>query len=280
MTSAENQIHTLQPTTLAPNLAHLLAAGLLGHAYIFAGEQAMGQALAIARALNCQNLQTGSPCGICASCRKVTEFCHADCHVINPQNGAHRIEAMRKMQAAAFLKSYEGGQKIFIIEGAELLLEEAANSLLKLLEEPPADTFFVLVCANPDRLLPTIKSRCQLFLFGNENSLLLDLERVESYLPEAQALIQKMPRMALWQALQEARHLDLDKEGWLHYLCALWRVISAVAKGQADLPLQPANALKAALLLENTLDLLRRNINQKLLLDIVFVRLWNYVERD
>lgn len=275
----QNEQH-MAPAALTPHLAALLTAGHLGHAYIFAGKEAFPQALALAQALLCHNPQAGYACGLCPACKKVAEYCHADCQIYTPEKNVHRIEAMRRLQAAAYLKPYEGGRKIIILEGAELLQEEAANSLLKLLEEPPADTVFILVCANWDRLLPTIKSRCQLFLFGSDNSVVLDEALVQENMAQAEALLKRLPRQALWQALQENKRDDLDREGWLHYFCALWRLTAAVAKGENNnLPLNQENALKAALLLENVLDMLRRNINQKLLIDIVFLRLWSYVSR-
>jgi hypothetical protein len=76
--------------------------------------------------------------------------------------------------------------------------------------------------------------------------------------------------------VQESRREERDKEGWLHYLAALTRVLAQSAKGERTLPLSREKSLTAALMLEHTGGLLRRNINQKLLLDIIFLRLWQY----
>jgi len=208
----------------------------------------------------------------------VAEGCHADCQIVSPDKGAHRLEAMRRLQAEAYLRSYEGGKKLFIVESAELLLPEAANNLLMILEEPPEDTIFVLVCADWDKLLPTIRSRCQLFTFGGGHSVVLDESLLESLLPQAAELLKRLPMLTLTQALQATRQEERDKEGWLHYLAALWRLLAEAAKGQHDLPFSQAKSLAAALMLEQTIDLLRRNINQKLLLDIIFLRLWQYTQ--
>jgi len=263
---------------LLPHLAALADEGRLAHAYIFAGKEALAQALALAQAVNCEDCLQGQPCGLCPSCKKVAEGCHADCRLFVPEKGAHRLEAMRRLQAAAMLHSYEGGHKVFIIEGAELLLEEAANNLLKLLEEPPPQTLLILCCANPDRLLPTIRSRCQLLLMGADHNVVLDEARIAALQPQAEDFLARLPALTLTQTMQESRREELDKEGWLHYLAALMRILTAGAKGERDLPMNRANVLKAAQLMDYALDLLRRNINQKLLLDIVYLRLWQYAK--
>ncbi|MCL2496904.1 MAG: hypothetical protein FWF04_05760 [Clostridiales bacterium] len=274
----EHDIYETPDAELLPQLAALVNEERLAHAYIFTGKEALGQALALARAVNCGNREQGQPCGVCPSCKKVSGHSHADCRLFLPERGAHRLEAMRRLQAAAILQSYEGGYKVFIIEGAELLLEEAANNLLKLLEEPPPHTLLILCCANQDRLPPTIRSRCQLLLFGADHNVVLEEAHIESLLPRAEEFLARLPALTLTQTMLESRREELDKEGWLHYLAALMRILSAGLKGERALPMSHPNALKAALLMDNTLDLLRRNINQKLLLDIVYLRLWQYAK--
>jgi DNA polymerase-3 subunit delta' len=261
---------------LSPELAGLVAAGRLGHAYIFSGREGMAQAVALAQAVNCAAPRAGQPCGVCPSCKKVAEACHPDIRVLSPLKDAHRLETMRRLQSEAYLRSYEGGKKLFILESAELLLEEAANNLLKVLEEPPEDTVFILVCADWDKLLPTILSRCQLFNFGGKASVVLEEARLAALEPLAGEFLQRLPGLTLAQALQESRREERDREGWLHYLAALLRVLAQAAKGERSLPLSREKALTAALMLEQTSDLLRRNINQKLLLDIIFLRLWQF----
>jgi DNA polymerase-3 subunit delta' len=71
------------------------------------------------------------------------------------------IDAVRELQHQAYLKPFEGSHRVFILDGAELLTEAAANALLKTLEEPPAQVLLILTTAEPERLLPTIRSRCQ-----------------------------------------------------------------------------------------------------------------------
>lgn len=144
----------------------------LAHAYLFTGPAHVGKmtlALDIARALNCQ--AAGPPCGECAVCRKIADGKHADVQVIGlGQNGDSAeakaragisIDQIRQMQHAASLPPFEGEYSVFIVDGAELMTTEAANCLLKTLEEPVGKTVFILLTAN-ERLLPaTIISRCQ-----------------------------------------------------------------------------------------------------------------------
>ncbi len=154
-------------------LQHSLERNSLAHAYLLAGPPHVGKmtlALNLAQALNCQAAEP--PCGECASCRKIASSNHADVQVITLEtrenNGAEAklrteigIDQVRQMQHSASLPPFEGRHKIFIIEGAELLSMEAANCLLKTLEEPAGRIIFLLLTVN-DKLLPaTVVSRCQ-----------------------------------------------------------------------------------------------------------------------
>ncbi|MFH1045869.1 MAG: DNA polymerase III subunit delta' [Candidatus Omnitrophota bacterium] len=147
----------------------------LAHAYLFCGPQGVGKrlfALNLAKFLNCENpLQENGRvldcCDQCASCRKIEARSHPDVHWIEPQGRAQTIsiDDIRLVQKEASLKPYEGRYKVFVIARAEDLTEEAANSLLKVLEEPPAGSQILLTSSDSDGLLPTIISRCQIIKF-------------------------------------------------------------------------------------------------------------------
>ena len=146
-----------------------LETGALAHAYLLVGPPRVGKmtlALNLAQALNCQAAER--PCGECASCQKIVAANHADVQVIglvqNEDAGEAKListEQIEQTQHSASLPPFEGEYKVFIIDGAELLSTEAANRLLKTLEEPVGRVVFILLTLN-DRLLPaTVVSRCQ-----------------------------------------------------------------------------------------------------------------------
>jgi len=153
-------------------LQRSLERGLLAHAYLFVGPPHVGKmtmALNLAQALNCEASEY--PCGECDSCQKIALAKHADVQVIDLSRNGDLAEAkpqaeistnqIKEMQHSSSLPPFEGRYKIFIIDGAEQLSTEAANRLLKTLEEP-ADRVIYLLLTTSERLLPaTVVSRCQ-----------------------------------------------------------------------------------------------------------------------
>jgi DNA polymerase-3 subunit delta' len=151
-------------------LSRSLDAGRLAHAYLFSGPRHVGKmtlAQNLAQAVNCD--EENRPCRNCRSCRRIASGIHPDVQVIGrgDEGSAETpkkeisIDQMRQLQHAASLKPYEGRYRVFIIDGAEHLSEEGANSLLKTLEEPAPHVILVLLTTDYDLLLPTIISRCQ-----------------------------------------------------------------------------------------------------------------------
>jgi DNA polymerase-3 subunit delta' len=153
-------------------LQRSLESQTVAHAYLFVGPPHVGKAtlaLELAKALNCEAPEP--PCGECPSCRKIAAAKHADVQVIGllgSGNGTDTkpqaeisIDRIRELQHTASLPPFEGKYKVFIIDGAELLSHEAANCLLKTLEEPAGRVVFILLTSR-ERLIPaTIVSRCQ-----------------------------------------------------------------------------------------------------------------------
>ena len=150
-------------------LGRALGEGRTAHAYLVTGPEHVGKmtlALDLARAVNC--LGAERPCDACAQCRRVDQGLHADVRVVGvepgPSGGRQRvaigIDQVREVQREASLKPYEGSSRVFIFDRAERLTEEAANSLLKILEEPPDQVVLVLLASDDSEVLPTILSRC------------------------------------------------------------------------------------------------------------------------
>lgn len=142
-------------------LRRAMSGGRLAHAYLFAGPEGVGKrlmALTLARALFCQD---GTGCGECAPCRKVDHRNHPDLHFLEPDGSSIKIEQVRALQHELNLRPFEGKYKICLIEAADTMTVAAANALLKTLEEPRGDTLLILLSSHPQRLLETIRSRCQ-----------------------------------------------------------------------------------------------------------------------
>jgi DNA polymerase-3 subunit delta' len=99
------------------------------------------------------------------SCRKIDDGNHPDVRIIEPDGQFIKIDQIRTLQKDIGYKPYEGKRKIYILDHAEALRPEAANALLKTLEEPSSDSLMILVTANVYALLPTVISRCQLVRF-------------------------------------------------------------------------------------------------------------------
>ncbi len=162
-----------------------LRSGRLAHALLFAGPQGVGKeraARALAARLLCHEAPAEElePCGTCTSCRLVVAGHHPDLHLIH--RGLHRehpdrgvrerkgltlgVEVVRHFLIEPASSSPAlGRRRVFIVRDAERMNEAAQNALLKTLEEPPGSATLVLVTAHADRLLPTIRSRCQLISF-------------------------------------------------------------------------------------------------------------------
>jgi DNA polymerase-3 subunit delta' len=152
-------------------LRRALVAQRVRHAYLFTGPEHIGKALLaqrFAQTLLCTGGEDAhdtpqNPCNVCLSCRKVMHGNHPDVHYISrpPDKQFILIEQVRALQTDAARKTLEGRRNIFIIQGMHEMNVQAANCLLKTLEEPEPDVVLLLTAPDPGSLLPTILSRVQ-----------------------------------------------------------------------------------------------------------------------
>ncbi len=144
------------------------------HAYLFSGARGTGKtstARILAKALNCAAPVDGEPCGVCESCVAIADGASFDVHELDAASN-NGVDAMRDLVARASL-STPGRWKVYIVDEVHMLSNAASNALLKTLEEPPDHVVFVLATTDPQRVLPTIRSRTQHFEFHliDENEL-------------------------------------------------------------------------------------------------------------
>ncbi len=148
-------------------LTSAIRRGRVGHAYLFSGPRGVGKttsARLLAMAVNCEAPAEKRPCGVCESCRLVQAGSHPDVIELDAASN-NSVEDVRDLREHAMLASMRGGTRVWILDEAHMLSKAAANALLKTLEEPPPGLMFILATTEPERLPPTVLSRCQHFRF-------------------------------------------------------------------------------------------------------------------
>jgi DNA polymerase III subunit gamma/tau len=137
----------------------------LAHAYLFVGPRGTGKtstARILAKALNCEKGPTVSPCGVCDSCREISQGISLDVLEIDGASN-NSVDQVRELRENVRFAPVRGRYKIYVIDEVHMLTQQAFNALLKTLEEPPAHVKFVFATTEPHKVLPTILSRCQRF---------------------------------------------------------------------------------------------------------------------
>ena len=155
-------------------IARAMKQDRLSHAYLVTGPQGSGKSRFVrklAEFLLCMEPEMSGPvpqaCGSCSSCRKFQREVHPDFLKLEPEGRFIRIHQVRSMQKTLSFAPLEAKRRMCAIVSADRLNIDAANALLKTLEEPPEDTHLLLACTSPSRLLPTIVSRCQVLPIKN-----------------------------------------------------------------------------------------------------------------
>lgn len=201
------------------------------HALLFTGIEGSGKfeaARRLAMTLNCQSLRetvVGSgrhlstqkpppaltPCGACRSCRKIRSDTHPDILIVKPAGVFIKIDAVRELCRTLGMKPYEAAVRVVIICDAQAMNPSAANALLKVLEEPPERTVFVLTADHAAGLLPTVVSRCQQVRFHP-----LPAERLAKRLMEERGVSKEEAlALAIMANGSLSRALSLHRAGWV-----------------------------------------------------------------
>lgn len=148
-------------------LSQQIAGGSIRHAYLFTGPRGVGRqklALRLAQALNCTNPpELGQPCFTCSTCTRIERIQHPDLIVVQAEEESKvlKVEQVREVQHNLALSPYEAKYKIALFLNFQEAHASVPNAMLKTLEEPPARVILVLTADDPDNLLPTITSRCE-----------------------------------------------------------------------------------------------------------------------
>ena len=186
------------------SLRHLLVSGRMPGSLLFTGEEGIGKklfALELAKTMNCRTRVGVEACDECSACKRISRSTfppfgkddddkarliwseHADVAMARPYKNIIRVPVMRELEREANFRPFEGAARVFIVEDADNMNDQASNALLKTLEEPPPTSHLILTTSNPTALLPTIRSRCQTIRFAP-----IPREAIETFLIEEKKL--------------------------------------------------------------------------------------------
>lgn len=190
--------------------ARTLAQKRLGHAYLFEGARGTGKkefAKWIAASLFCEHPNEGKPCMACRSCRRIEVGDVPDLIEVEPDGQSIKVDQVRELKAEFSKSAIEGSKKVYIIDDAEKMTMNAANSLLTFLEEPGDETYLFLLTTVKENILPTIRSRCQIIHFQPLHKQAM----VELLLSEGMKIADAELLSAVTNDVTEAKELEQDE---------------------------------------------------------------------
>ncbi len=189
---------------------------------LFTGMDGVGKRTAariVAMALNCRDkgISPGNSCGRCQSCRQIMSGNHPDVPLIEPQGNLLRIDRIRALLSALTMKPFSAKHRVVIIGDAQAMNPEAANALLKMLEEPPANTILILTALQKSDLMPTIVSRCRHIRFSplNPHDLVALLKKVPDIADDFAHTAASLSGGSFKKARQLAMPVWQDRRNWL-----------------------------------------------------------------
>lgn len=157
------QEHVTEPLSIA------LEAGRINHAYLFSGPRGCGKtssARILARSLNCVQGPTASPCGVCDSCQGLAPNAPGSIDVVELDAASHGgVDDTRELRDRAFYAPAQSRYRVFIVDEAHMVTTAGFNALLKIVEEPPEHLIFIFATTEPEKVLPTIRSRTHHYPF-------------------------------------------------------------------------------------------------------------------
>ena len=239
------------------------------------------------------------------ACRLMEASTHPDYTEIAPDGAFIKIERIRDIIKTVARSSVRGGKRVFVIDDAHKLNAPAANALLKVLEEPPPDTYFILVAPSAKLLLSTVVSRCVTVRFGllsdEEVATVLGDNGVEraremallaegsagramtmyrdngmALYDDAASFTQNISVMSLWDALQKSESMHkMPKEQITEWFMYLNIVLRNMLTGDATSPLSKRRLFGLAALCRRSMDRLSANVNVKVFLDGFFIEVLN-----
>lgn len=245
------ELEHLQPQ-LFKEFNQILKSDRMNHAYLFSGDFASFDfALYLAKSRFCENLQDGLPCGECRECQLIAENEFSDVKIVKPSGQVIKTDTIRELMRDFSRSGFEGKSQVFIIQDCEKMHVNAANSLLKFIEEPQSSSYMILLTSDENKVLPTIKSRTQIFRFPKNKPLLIEQAEKAGVLKtqaEILAELAKTPKH-LDELMQDKKILDviqtcerfvtvLFKEKMLAYLETGRLVQVALEKSDQELVFQ------------------------------------------
>ncbi|AQP42858.1 DNA polymerase III subunit delta' [Streptococcus gallolyticus] len=245
------ELEHLQPQ-LFKEFNQILKSDRMNHAYLFSGDFASFDfALYLAKSRFCENLQDGLPCGECRECQLIAENEFSDVKIVKPSGQVIKTDTIRELMRDFSRSGFEGKSQVFIIQDCEKVHVNAANSLLKFIEEPQSSSYMILLTSDENKVLPTIKSRTQIFRFPKNKPLLIEQAEKAGVLKtqaEILAELAKTPKH-LDELMQDKKILDviqtcerfvtvLFKEKMLAYLETGRLVQVALEKSDQELVFQ------------------------------------------
>ena len=170
----------------------ILEQNQLNHAYLFSGYfGSLEMALFLAKSLFCTDKQGVLPCESCRSCKLIDQEEYPDVTIVRPINQIIKTERIRELVGQFSQSGIESQRQVFIIEQADKMHLNAANSLLKVIEEPQSEVYIFFLTNDEDKILPTIRSRTQIFQFKKqEANLIFQLEKLGLVKKKARLLAQ------------------------------------------------------------------------------------------